>query len=76
MQHRMEIVNHMMADTDTETDSDTETGNDTDNDNDNGTLCRPTSPTELATFRSPFPCSSPFLYIVVSLPLARHTNVA
>lgn len=51
MQHRMEIVNHMMADTNT----DTETGNDTDNDNDNdnGTLCRPTSPTELATFRSP-----------------------
>lgn len=74
----MEIVNHMMADTDTETDSDTETGNDTDNDNDNGTLCRPTSPTELATFRSPFPfpCSSPFLYIIVFLPLARHTNVA
>lgn len=57
MQHRMEIVNHMMADTDTDTDTDTETdtetGNDTDNDNDNGTLCRPTSPTELATFRSP-----------------------
>lgn len=72
MQHRMEIVNHMMADTDTETD--TETGNDTDNDN--GTLCRPTSPTELATFRSPFPCSSPFPTIVVFLPLARHTNVA
>lgn len=59
MQHRMEIVNHMMADTDTDTETDTETGNDTDNDtdndndNDNGTLCRPTSPTELATFRSP-----------------------
>lgn len=53
MQHRMEIVNHMMADTDTDTETDTETDNDNDTDNVNGTLCRPTSPTELTTFRSP-----------------------
>lgn len=72
MQHQMEIVNHMMADTDTETDNDT----------DKTAPCadRPTSPTELATFRYPFsfpcPCPSPFPYMFVSLslPLARHTN--